>query len=74
VWSSWTEPGETAALFAGGAFGRYRNLVGDLDVEALEGGDAAGMIRQQADAAQVEVGQDLGADADIALRLALALG
>ncbi len=53
---------------------RDRDLLDDLDAEAFEAGDFARMIGQQADALEVQVGEDLGADADFALGAALALG
>ena len=46
-------------------------MLGNLNVEAFEGGDPAGMIGEQTDAAQFEVGENLSADADIALTGAL---
>ena len=54
------------------ARGRYRHLLDDLDAEAFQSGDFARVIGQDADALQVQVLEDLRADADLALRLALA--
>ena len=56
------------------ARGRYRHLLDDLDAEAFQSGDFARVVGQDADALQVEVREDLRADADFALRLALAFG
>src|ERR1019366_9226563 len=53
---------------------RYRDLLHDFDSEALEAGDLTGMIGQQANALEVQVRQDLRANADLALGAPLALG
>src|SRR5271166_1885599 len=57
--------------FASGGDG---NLFDDLDAEAFEAGDFARVIRQQADALEVEVAENLRSDADFALGAALAFG
>ena len=56
------------------ARGRHRHLFHDLDAKAFQSGDFARVVGQDADALQVEVREDLRADADLALRLALAFG
>src|ERR1700687_5743192 len=53
---------------------RHRNLFHDLDSESLQTGHLARMIGEQPDAPQIQVRQDLRADSDFALGLALALG
>ena len=47
----------------------HRNLLDDFDSESLERGYFLWTIRQQPDAAQVEVRQNLRANADLALNL-----
>jgi hypothetical protein len=49
-----------------------RDLLDYFYVEALESRDFSGVIRQQADTAQVQVREDLRAHSDFTLRLALA--
>jgi len=44
-----------------------------LNSEAFQGDDAAGMVGEEADGVEAEVGQDLGADAVFVLQEALAL-
>jgi len=52
---------------------QYGHLFDDLDVEAFEGRDFSGMVGQQANAPQIQVGKNLRSDADLALGLAFAL-
>ena len=51
---------------------QQRDLVGDFQAVALEGDDFAGMVGEDADAAQAEVDQNLRADAAFALHQTLA--
>ena len=46
---------------------RHRNLLHDFGAEAFEGGNLAGMVGGQANALEVQVRQDLRADADLQL-------
>ena len=50
------------------------DLLDDFDAEAFEAGYFARVIGEQADALEVEVGEDLRADADFALGAALVFG
>src|ERR1035437_3159534 len=52
---------------------RHRNLVHHLDAEAFERHDLPGMVGQQADGVQSQVGEDLRADAVLVLQLPLAI-
>src|ERR1035437_8871473 len=66
--------GIAEALSHRGFFRRDRHLLHDFDPEALETGDLAGVGGEQANAFEVQVRQDLRADADLALGAPLALG
>ena len=50
----------------------HRDLLHDADVESLEGHHSARAVRQQADGPQAQVGEDLGANAVLVLRAAIA--
>jgi hypothetical protein len=52
---------------------QHWHLLDDLDVESFERGDFSGMVGQEANSAQIQIGEDLRSDADLALGLALAL-
>ena len=45
-------------------FQRNRHLLDDLQAKALQSGNVHGCIREQADAPDAQVGQDLAAQAD----------
>ena len=45
-----------------------RDLLDDFDVESFERGDFSGVVGQQANAAQIQIGKNLCSDADFALR------
>jgi hypothetical protein len=47
----------------------HRNLLDDFNAEAFERGYFLGAIREQADAVQVQVGENLRSDTDFALNL-----
>ena len=47
----------------------YRDLLDDFDSKSFQRGYFLWSIRQQADAVQIQVGENLGADANFALRL-----
>jgi hypothetical protein len=49
-------------------------LVDDFDAEGFEGDELAGVVGEEADAVETEIGEDLGADADFVLELALPFG
>ena len=40
------------------------DLLDDFEAEAFEGGDVHGRVREQADALDAEIGEDLAAEAD----------
>jgi hypothetical protein len=52
---------------------RDGNLLHDLDAESFQSRYPAGMIREQAYTAQIQIRKDLGAYTDLALSSALAL-
>ena len=52
---------QSAAIQLGGFAVGDGNLLGDLYVEALQGWDVRGRIREQADFVDAEVGEDLAA-------------
>ena len=51
---------------------RYGDLLDDFNIEALKGGNPAGMIGEQADTAEVQVGENLRSNTNFALRPAFA--
>src|SRR5579864_8492023 len=57
-----------------GALVRDRHLLDDLDAKALERRHPPGMVGEQPDTAEVEIGEDLGSQPDLALRSPLMLG
>jgi hypothetical protein len=54
----------SALAHARALFDRNRHLLDDFEAEAFEGGDVHGRVREQADALDAEVGEDLAAEAD----------
>src|SRR6202167_5144792 len=54
--------------------GLHRNLFDNLDIEALKRGYSPGVIGQEADAFQIQVGKNLRSQADFAMDSALVLG
>lgn len=45
----------------------YGDFFDDLDAEAFESYDAAGVVRQEADGVEAEIRQDLGSESDFVL-------
>src|SRR5450755_3316626 len=71
----WFKPLRPAlrSLLATSPIQRHWNLFHNLDAESFQAGNLARMIRKQPYAPQIQVRQDLRADANFALGLALAL-
>src|SRR5579864_5476184 len=53
---------------------QHRHLFDNLDIESLERRNLSRMVGKQANASQIQIRKDLRPDADLALRLAFALG
>ena len=64
--------GEVASALHFDFLQRNRNLLDNFDIESFQRRHAARVIGQQTDPPQIQVRQNLRADADFALRLALA--
>src|SRR5438445_4448302 len=63
-----------SAEFAGDGTDIHRHLLNDANPESFERGHAPWMIGEQADARDVQVGEDLRTDPDLPLGAALVVG